>query len=325
MSDGSDVDESLFNASRLGDLVDQDGRIEPDHVAAATADLDVVQALTVFEQAYDPSSDVYDDDQMPREFAETELGSDLIKAVANQATATDLGQGRDHRIAAQTGLADDKLDLSNIDVLEELQTLVENNGAPSFIVASGPPNTGKTATLYMLLQVYKSMHPEATIVSNVLPRSDNQTDKHVHSMTELFDYLLEHPDEPKALFLDEGSTWFNARTFQREVSNQFDPISRRFAKIGVDLFCTVSHDKYDVCPSVRRLVNDAGAVLEKTAVDEMTVYETWEDDELRDRRAAYEGIPHPDEMNIEYDQNDIAPWNWNLDDSRLDQLDEELQ
>jgi len=113
------------------------------------------------------------------------------------------------------------------------------------------------------------------------------------------------------VFVDEGSTHFDARTNSREVATQFTPLAKRFAKIGVDVFATVGHTGKDLHPEVKRLVTLAFFKHSKKDVD---FYEEWPADADMPTERLFGGTveelePALDEPN----PDDAAPWEWDLD------------
>ena len=79
--------------------------------------------------------------------------------------------------------------------------------------------------------------------------------------------LLENRDIPKAVFIDESSTHFDARTYRREVATQWTPLAKRFAKIGVDFCGNVIHTGKDAHPELKRLSTLSYFKLEKKVVE----------------------------------------------------------
>jgi hypothetical protein len=134
----------------------------------------------------------------------------------------------------------------------------------------------------------------------------------VTSLDELVTYCFENSDVRKFVFVDEGSTHFDARTNSHEIASQFSPFSKRFAKLSID-FATIGHTVKDVHPELKR---QATTFFEKTDRKQVQFYENYVDDTLLDPvfPEPVDGLEKPA---VEYDPDDWSPLDWDLDQERL--------
>ncbi|MHB9287408.1 hypothetical protein ACKVMT_10275 [Halobacteriales archaeon Cl-PHB] len=302
----TDVNEQALTAAKLREQVrgDLQGGESMHSFAGLLGDTDHATALSFVEDAVDGA-----DDLDAANFRETELGRVVSRQVATDAADRAIADGDLDLMAHLVGVTEADLTADNLRVPVMLTEQLENNGAPAFITGSGNPETGKTNTLFLLVDLYDlSLEDDLLVLSNV--RSWERSDIHVASAHDLAVKLLEHRDRPKAVAIDEGSTHFDARTHRREVATQFTPLAKRFAKIGVDVFGTSIHTGKDAHPEVKRLTTLAYWKHEKDVVE---FYERWPDDASFPADQLLSGsIESLQETPHSYDPDDSAPWSWNL-------------
>jgi len=301
-----EVDEHLLTAAKLyeqvrGDL-DGDERLLP-HTGIVD-DAQDRAALSFLETGFREA------DELPgssRTFEETSLGQVLASKQITDTATQAVAQGNGSIMSHLVGVTEQDLDASALRLPMMLLDQIENNGAPAFITAAGNPNTGKTNTAILLIQLRAFDLDDLLVLSNV--RTWDQTDIVVTSAHDLAVQLLEHRDRPKAVLIDEGSTHFDARTNRREVAEQYTPLAKRYAKIGVDMEAVVVHTGKDLHPERKRLSTLA---MYKAAKKSAEFFETWPADADAPTDRLFGGSLEEIEKATGYDPDDAAPWAWNL-------------
>lgn len=301
----SNVDEHLLTAAKLyeqvrGDM-DGDERLLPH--TGYVEDAQDRSALSFVETAMQST----DRSPVGSSFEDTRLGSIVSSKVltdtATEAVATGNGSVMSHIV----GVTEQDLDASALRLPMMLLDEIENNGAPAFVTAAGNPNTGKTNTAILLIELRKLQRDDFLVLSNV--RTWDATDIVVTSAHDLAVQLLEHRDVPKAVLIDEGSTHFDARTNRREVAEQYTPLAKRYAKIGVDLEAVVVHTGKDLHPERKRLNTLA---FYKAAKKSAEFFECWPADSDSPTDRLFGGSLEEIEKATGYNPDDAAPWAWNL-------------
>lgn len=308
----TDTDENLLTLAKLreqvlGDL-EGDDRLKA-HTGFVQNDRDRSSLNFVDEVIRDS------DEFAARSFADTDLGETLLPSMLTNA-ATEAVANNDFGTASYiVGVTEQEFDGSNMTVALRLLEELENNGAPAFVAGAGNPETGKTNTMYKLVDivdrafdVLDDLPDDLMVISN--SRSWDRTDTVCTSAHDLAVTCLRHRAKPKFIVIDESSTHFDARTYNYEVANQWTPLAKRFAKIGVYACGNIFHSGRDYHPEGKRLTTLAFWKDEKT---EAEFFQEWgaDDDHPSDRL-----FPDPIqdfEKYDGYDPDDSAPWAWNLE------------
>ncbi|GAA5473910.1 hypothetical protein Hhis01_01318 [Haloarcula hispanica] len=300
------VDEHLLTAAKLYEQVqgelDGDERLLP-HTGIVEDQQDR-SALSFMETA------MRETDQSPvgsSTFEGTALGQAISSKVLTDTATEAVAAGNGSVMSHIVGVTEQDLDASALRLPMMLLNQIENNGAPAFLTAAGNPNTGKTNTAILLITLRALDLDDLLILSNV--RTWEQTDIVVTSAHDLAVQLLEHRDRPKAILIDEGSTHFDARTNRREVAEQYTPLAKRYAKIGVDMEAVVVHTGKDLHPERKRLSTLA---MYKAAKKSAEFFETWPADADAPTERLFGGSLEEIEKATGYDPDDAAPWAWNL-------------
>ena len=303
----TEVDENLLTLAKLREVVqgniDKANRLHP-HTGTVLDESDRASMSFLESIEFDAGS-----------FADTELGQVVTAKfetdAGTRAVLDELPGVASHLV----GVTEQEFDGSSISVVLSLLSQLENNGAPSWVSAAGDPKTGKTNTVFKLIEMVDragdlvdDVPDDLLVVTNA--SSWSRADHVVTSMHDLMVTLLEHPDQPKAVVIDEGSTHFDARTYQYEVAHQWTPASKRFGKINVWTTAIIGHTGKDLHPEVKRLTSLA---LWKTAKEEAQFYESWPADSDEPADPLFAGEVQPIEpARTEYDPDDAAPWAWDL-------------
>jgi hypothetical protein len=302
----TEIDETLLTAAKLREQIR--GRIEGegqllDH-AGLVPDRDHRASLTFVEEA------VRGDDDRPVSLGDTSLGESVQSSLFVDRATEALDRGDGMTLSHLVGVTEQDLDGSALRLPMMLVDELENNDAPAFIIGAGNPNTGKTNTMSLLAELRKhDLGDDYLVISN--SRSWELTDVVATSAHDLAVALLEHRDVPKFVMIDEASTHFDARTYRREVATQWTPLAKRFAKIGVDACGLVVHTGKDCHPEAKRL---ATLAYYKTQKDVAEFYERWPADADYPTDQLFNGsIDSLESTGAEYDPDDAAPWEWNLE------------
>ena len=237
------------------------------------------------------------------------LLGEVTKTLATDLAADAIQAGNFGQVSHLVGVTESETAGNALTLAARLNEELQNGGAPAFIAGVGNPNTGKTNLAVLLYQLRKAILDEdLKLVSNVRTLDPDHLTTSAHDLACV---LLEHRDENTFVLLDEGSTHFDARTYSREVAQQFTPLAKRFAKIGVDSFCTIGHTGKDLHPEVKRLVTLA---FNKTEKDVVTFFESWHAESDAPTDKLFGGpIEDLEPASLQYDPDDAAPWNWDLE------------
>jgi hypothetical protein len=243
------------------------------------------------------------------EFGTTDLGNEVMATLSTAEATEALHSGADRRLSHIVGLTEQDVDGSTVRLVQNLQNSLENAGAPAFVTGAGNPNTGKTNTIALLAELRCVELSDLLVVSNV--RTLSLTDVVVTSAHDLATTLIERRDRPKFVIVDEASTHFDARTYRREVATQWTPLAKRFAKIGVDACGLITHTGKDLHPEAKRLSTLSFFKIEKDVVE---FFGRWPADADHPVDPLFGGpVENLESTGAEYDPDDAAPWNWNLE------------
>ena len=296
----TDSNETLLNSSKLREQVES--RLDG-HSA-------LLDHTGLIDDPADRSALSFVDDVAP-DFGQSDLGQSVLSSLATDAATEALRNGDPETLAYLVGITDQDLEASEFSYLLEIIDRVENNNAPLFLVGFGLPNTGKTGhILHDWHRAWKAVYPDGISISN---GSISSFDHTITSLDEILSFCLDHPDVQKFLFVDEGSTHFDARTNSHEVASQFSPFSKRFAKLSVD-FATIGHTVKDVHPECKR---QATTFFHKSEKKEVQFFDDYDDDDLLDPvfPDPVGGLEKPP-ADL-YDPDDWSPLSWDLDPDRL--------
>ncbi|WP_058364893.1 hypothetical protein [Haloparvum sedimenti] len=295
----TDVDETMLTAAKLREQIE--GHLEShaaDHKHAGIVEDEQHRATLSF------IASATDGD-----FYETDTGEQLLAKFRADRVTDAVSAGNSSVLSHLTGVTEQDLDGSALRLPLRLVDALENNDATAFVSGAGNPNTGKTNLMALLAELRSTVLNDLLVISNA--RTWDRTDLVVTSAHDLAVTCLEHRDRPKFVFVDEGSTHFDARTKSREVAVQFTPLAKRFAKINVDTFGTVGHTGKDLHPEVKRLTTLAFFKLSKKEVD---FYGDWPADADHPTDRQFGGTVEGLEPALEEpDPDDAAPWDWNLE------------
>jgi hypothetical protein len=303
----TDLDEHLLTASKLREVargrIESDDRILP--LTAVVSDHADMASLAFLDNM---DWDLPDSDGVPLDYEDTAHGRAVVRPLATKAATDRLDRGDVMGIASTVGVTEQDLDASSLTLPMRLLDRLDNHGAPAFVTLAGNPNTGKTNSMSLLVELRRADLDDLLVLSNC--RTWEQTDVLTTSAHDLAVALLEHRDVPKVVAIDEGSTHFDARTNRREVATQWTPLAKRFAKVGVDTCCVVLHTGKDGHPELKSLTTTAIWKPNKTTAE---VFDTWPRDSDRPTDRLFGGALNDLEpTSSAYSPDEPAPWSWNL-------------
>lgn len=303
----TEVDESLLTLAKLDEVLHGDlDASHPLHEHAGLIEDGADRSVLSFIESATDS------------FEDTELGEVVTSKFGTDAATSAVYDERAGLASHLVGMTETEFDASQLTVTHDLLDLLYNNKAPAFVTALGKPNKGKTNTVIKLIDLYRkaftsdvfpdlgSDFGELHVVSNLRSWSDSTT---ITSMYDLVLDLLEKPDRPTAILIDEGSTHFDARTNRRPVTQQWTPAAKRFAKLDVEISACIGHTGKDVHPEVKRLTTLA---LHKESKTEVQFYSRFPSDDEDPADPLYPDPLTNFEKTTGYDPDDAAPWAWNL-------------
>lgn len=302
----TDSDEKLLTAAKLREQIhgrlDSDIELHP-HTGIFTNQEDR-KAISFVESAFsEPVSS-------KTSFRETKLGKAIYGHFGTETASEALDLGNSQILSNLVSMTEVDIEADEFTYLTEILDRVENNGAPLFLVGFGLPNTGKTGhILHDWFRAWRKTYPDGVLLTNAnLPSAHRQ----FTSLQALVGFCLDNPNTRKFIFIDEGSTHFDARTNSHEVAAQFSPFSKRFAKLSID-FATIGHTIKDVHPEVKRQTT---TFFHKPGLKQVQFYDDFVEDQLTSPvfPEPIEGLEKP---TIEYDPDDWSPLHWDLDPAEL--------
>jgi len=294
----TDVDEGMLTAAKLAEQLS--GNLDTDRDLASGAG-----ALA----PDDVASSVFLDDIEPDVEGKPELLSLVDRTQQSRQASEAIRSGNSMLLSHLVGITEQDLDASSLRLPLRLDEVMTNNDATAFIGGAGNPNTGKTNLMALLAELRSATVDDLLVISN--SRTWDRTDIVVTSAHDLAVTCIEHRDRPKFVFIDEGSTHFDARTNSYEVAAQFSPLAKRMAKVNVDVFGTVFHTGKDCHPELKRLFTTAYFKHSKKEVD---FFGNWPADADKPTDQLFGGtVENLEPANAEPDPNDAAPWDWNLE------------
>ncbi len=248
-------------------------------------------------------------DGLDEDVQDSELLSLVDRTLQSRQASEAIRSGNSMLLSHLVGITEQDLDASALRLPLRLDELMTNNDATAFVGGAGNPNTGKTNLMALLAELRSVTVDDLLIVSN--SRTWDRTDVVVTSAHDLAVTCIEHRDRPKFVFIDEGSTHFDARTQSYEVAAQFSPLAKRMAKVNVDVFGTVFHTGKDCHPELKRLFTTAYFKHSKKEVD---FFGNWPADADKPTDQLFGGtVENLEPAAAEPDPNDAAPWNWDLE------------
>jgi len=293
-----DSDEGMLTAAKLAEQLA--GNIDTDRNLASGAG-----ALA----PDDVATSVFLDDIEPDVTGHSELLSLVDRTLQSRQASEAIRSGNSLLLSHLVGITEQDLDASALRLPLRLDDMMTNNDATAFIGGAGNPNTGKTNLMALLAELRSATVDDLLVISN--SRTWPLTDKVVTSAHDLAVTCIKHRDRPKFVFIDEGSTHFDARTNSYEVAAQFSPLAKRMAKVNVDVFGTVFHTGKDCHPELKRLFTTAYFKHSKKEVD---FFENWPADADKPTDQLFGGsLENLEPATAEPDPNDAAPWDWNLE------------
>ena len=294
----TDVDEGMLTAAKLAEQLS--GNLDTDRDLASGAG-----ALA----PDDVAASVFLDDIEPDVEGKAELLSLVDRTQQSRQASEAIRSGNSMLLSHLVGITEQDLDASSLRLPLRLDEVMTNNDATAFIGGAGNPNTGKTNLMALLAELRSATVDDLLVISN--SRTWDRTDIVVTSAHDLAVTCIEHRDRPKFVFIDEGSTHFDARTQSYEVAAQFSPLAKRMAKVNVDVFGTVFHTGKDCHPELKRLFTTAFFKHSKKEVD---FFGNWPADADKPTDQLFGGtVENLEPAAVEPDPNDAAPWDWNLE------------
>lgn len=298
----TDIDENLLTVAKLREQIDPDGDLDGDDQIKDNVHTYDHRPVLNFLDDY-----AADSDRPESSFADTDLGSIVHSNLKTNAASRAVLDGDYGLSSYLVGVTEQDLDASNISLPSRILSRLDADGNLATMLAAGAPNSGKTNTVWLCCEIAKAWWNDLLVLSNA--RADI-VDHRVTSAHDLTVSLLENRDVPKAVVIDEGSTHFDARTQSYQVANQWSPLLKRMAKLGVEFVAVIGHTGKDVDPEMKRLTNMA---LYKTAPKSAEFFAEWPaDSDFPSDRLFGGSLEELEPTSVEYDPDEPAPWSWDL-------------
>lgn len=311
-----------FAAAKLRDYVQGEIKKNEDllpHTGLVEPGTEASELLGFLETIYDSRN--YD---VPEEFGESRAGSVLRKIAATDRVG---GSVQDMPSFA-VGLTESEVDISESQAFAKVAGALLNENAPYSALVFGGMNKGKTGFAGLWLEIWKELvplkygedAPEPVVLTNM--RTLDAADYVVHGIEDLKRLAFgddefidsggdsgsppEISDEvPKWWHFDECSTHLDARTKSWEVSNEYLPLVKRFAKVNMDAI-HIGHSGMDIHADMRRSTITTEFIF-KTGVKTANVFESMFEDQGSDLKYVLQEVP---DTTVEYSPDDYSPFSW---------------
>lgn len=291
------------------DLYRHTGLVEPGTEAS--------ELLSFLEGIYDPAVE-----GLPVDVQETKAGSLLRRKAGTDRIGGHISDLPSYAV----GLTDSEIEISQIQAYSKIATSILNEGAPYSSLIFGSMNRGKTGFAGLWLELWRDLVPMKYGVENGVVLTNMRTledadyvvtdvmqfkrlafgdDEYIATGGEKGTPPEIPPDVPKWWHFDECSTHLDARTNRYEVTQQYLPLVKRFAKVDLDAV-HLGHSGMDIHADMRR-DNISTEFVFKTGLKTANVYHRMFEDSGADLKYVLEEIP---ETSIEYDPDDYSPWQW---------------
>ena len=253
--------------------------------------------------AYDPSLVETEGRSLPRRFDETDM-SGILRALTESETLQESLDDRNLNAQAfVTGSPSARDDASGIHVLRRIEDLMGHAAPVAYIF--GRMGNGKTSKMLLFAEVWKDLHPDGELVTNVT--SWQEADRYVESYGELMqviDEKREQEDPDPWLFgFDEASSTASGRGAQgHETGKKFAPLVYKIRKTSGGLV-VVGHDGRDVHPALRSV----GDVVRAESKKRMVVANDVKNRGLQDVLFEVSGVP---DTNMTFDTTEASTWSW---------------
>ncbi|WP_336024773.1 hypothetical protein [Halobellus salinisoli] len=297
----TDVDERLLTAAKLFEQAR--GRMDNEAGLLSHAGLPLSQ------EDHDVLSFLHDEpiSEELGAFEETQLGQVVDAHLRTESATKAVKQGDGEAMSYLVGITEQDLDASALTLPASILDELDRDGALTTVLAAGDPNTGKTNSAWLLVELGRTLWDDLLVLSNARA---GIVDERVTTCHDLALSLLENRDVPKAVVIDEGSTHFDARTNSRDVATQWSPLLKRMSKLGVELVIVIGHTGKDVDPEMKRLTSLAFYKTEPKTID---FYREWPANSDRPTDQLFGGsVESLEATSVAYDPDEPAPWSWNL-------------
>ena len=236
------------------------------------------------------------------------LETEVLRTHLNRAASRAVRDDKYGLASYIVGVTETDMQASQIQILLDLLQKLENHGAPTIVSGKGNPESGKTNSMFVLVELLDAETEDLLVMSNI--RSWSRNDIHVSGMHDLVVESLRHRDKPKAVVIDEASTHFDARTNRYEVATQLTPTAKRFAKMNIDFFGAICHSGMDLHPEVKRLTTLA---YHKHSKENIEFFNEWDQKSDHPTDSIFGSIEPIAPCRSSYDPDDSSPWSWDLE------------
>lgn len=310
-----------FGAAKLRDHVRGEiGENEDFYHHTGLVSGDALELMSFMEGIYEG-----DHDDLPADFQQTRVA----KIVRRSGATRHIGQQiSDHENYA-VGVTEQDVDISQAQAFGRLQESNINERAPYICVMFGAPNKGKTSLALLILELWRELAPtkyeisgdyEPAILTNAssisaathIVQDITRFKELVFGSDQWFESDGEQgeppeiePERPKFWLFDECSTHLDARTNAHEVSTQYLPLVKRFAKVNLDS-AHLGHSGMDIHKDLRRSLI-ATEFIFKTGKKTADVYADMHEDSGTNKKYELTEIP---DTSISYSPDDFAPFSW---------------
>jgi len=312
-------DSGAFSAAKLRDFIRGEVRENNDlypHTGLVEPGSSASELLSFLESVYQPSGG------LPSSFQDTRAGKILRRGAATDRVGGSIGDLSSFAV----GLTESEVDISQARAFSKIASSLMNEGAPYVGAFFGGMNKGKTAHAALWLEIWRELVPlkygteEFVVLSNMPTLA--AADHVVTDVDELrrlvfgdLDYVESGgdsgtppeipPETPVWWHFDECSTHLDARTNSYEVSTQYLPLVKRFAKVNVDAV-HLGHSGMDIHADMRRSHISTEFIF-KVGLKTANVFESMHEDQGSNLKYVLEEIP---DTTLDYDPDDYSPFSW---------------
>jgi len=312
------------------------GDLDVDHSAVypwtgLISDPRLREVLAFMKETYDPGS-FADRRSMPRKFEHTEFFNRAINKWATESATRAVRDGNVSQTTYMTGLPGYDSDVSGIHAINRLADWLVNSEQCKLIYLAALMGRGKTDFALLLFEIIydhygrlRQHHPDSVETPEFAVNFSASTPDDVDAeIDEIHKYsgLLEwasggSSDDEKWFIFDEASTELTAQSGAnaQEVAETFAPFVKKMRKKGVNMI-VIGHDRGDVHPAIRAIAS----FIDKKSTKTADIYEGIKSREPFGHYLSIDSIPS---TSWEFDTDDVARWEWDVEVVDDDQVDDD--
>ena len=315
--------EAEFREYALGNLPNQKHRdVHP--IVGLIPDRDVRQYVMFQAEAYDPDAAVFDGEDMPRDFWDTDLAMELKRKYGTDIGTEAIQVGNLTQLSFFSGLVGYQKDVSGMQTLMSLQQMIEDT--PVFIAyIYGLMGSGKSNFALLLLEVFASVYGEDNVYRCANITSDS-IDEEITSYQRMVEILEARRDRIQAgedldelvMLIDEAAQLFSGSGADQHRAKQLAKILKLARKSAANVIL-IGQDGKDIGPSLRALCT---AFVEKASQKKAVFWQDVKNREGVGEMMTLSGVPA---TSLDWSTWDEGEFDFPDDDGESDVTEEDIR